>query len=302
MKKLLLIVNPISGKLIVQPALLNIIEEFCRGDFLVTTRITACSGDATEWAHQAAQNGEYDLVVCCGGDGTLNEVLSGIVKSGRNVPVGYIPTGSTNDFASSMKIPTEPILAAQSIVQAQTPVCLDIGKFNSDRYFSYIASFGAFTATSYSVPQNVKNSLGHFAYVLAGIKDATSIKPYPVKAVCPQHTCEGDYIFGAVSNSLSVGGVIKLDSKTVNLCDGVFEVLFVKQPQNPIQLNKILWGLINTDFSDSEVFDFFKTEKITLNMPKEADWSLDGEFAKGCDTVKIENIHSAIRLLYNPEH
>ncbi len=301
MKKLLLIVNPRSGRLAARPALFDIINIFCHANFLVTTRITTDRGDATLMARQAAETMEYDLVVCCGGDGTLNEVISGILSSGKKLPVGYIPTGTTNDFAGSMKIPTDPILAASCIAHAEKPLEIDIGRWCQSRYFTYIASFGAFTSTSYSVPQSIKNSLGHFAYVLAGIKDVTAIKPYPVKGISKEKNLEDDYIFGAVSNSFSVGGIIKLDTSTVNLCDGMFEALFVKQPKNAAQINKILWGLINTDFSDEEVFDFFKTDRIKLSMPPETNWTLDGEFAQGCDSVEIENISSAIQLWYKPQ-
>ena len=241
-------------------------------------------------------------MVCCGGDGTLNEVINGILLSGKTLPVGYLPAGSTNDFANSMKMPTDLIRGAAGICKTEEPVELDVGRFNGKRFFTYIASFGAFTSTSYTVPQSIKNSLGHFAYVLAGIKDVTSIKPYSVSGFTKDRTFEGDYIFGAVSNSFSVGGVIKLDRTVVNLSDGQFEVLFVKQPKNPAQLNKILWGLINTDFSDGEVFEFFKTDKITLKMPSDANWTLDGEFEGGQSTVEIENIPSAIHLWYQPEN
>ena len=301
MKKLLLIINPKSGKLLVQAALFSIIEVFCRADFLVTTRFTFAPGDAEKIAFEAGQKGEYDLIVCSGGDGTLNGVLSGIVKSGKKKPVGFIPAGSTNDFANSMKMPTEPILAAESIVNTESPVCLDIGKFNGERYFSYIASFGAFTATSYTVPQDMKNALGHFAYVLGGIKDVTAIKPYHIEAFSDDRNFEGDYIFGAVCNSFSVGGVIKFTASDINLNDGLFEVLFVKQPKNASQLNKMLWGFINTDFSDSEVFEFFKTSKIALKMPEGVNWTLDGEFEKGETSIVIENIKSAIEIMYTAE-
>lgn len=301
MKKMLLIINPKSGKLLVQAALFGITEVFCMAEYLVTTRFTLAPGDAEKMAREGAVEGQYDLIVCCGGDGTLNGVLSGVAKSGKKVPIGFIPAGSTNDFANSMKMPTEPILAAESIVKTEEPVRLDIGRFNGERYFSYIASFGAFTATSYNVPQDMKNALGHFAYVLGGIKDLTTIKPYHIEAFSDDRDFEGDYIFGAVCNSYSVGGVIKLSGNGVNLNDGLFEVLFVKQPKNPVQLNKILWGLINTDFSDEEVFEFFRASKIAFKMPEDVNWTLDGEFEKGTDTVVIENMNSAIEIMYTAD-
>ena len=302
MKKLLLILNPRAGKMESKSALFDIISIFCKYGWLVTTHITAASGEATQVSGEAAKSGEYNIIVCCGGDGTLNEVINGVVMSGTQIPIGYIPAGSTNDFASSTKIPTDLLKAATAIARCEKVTGLDAGLFNGEHFFSYIASFGAFTATSYSVPQSMKNTLGHFAYVVAGIKDFLAIKPYKVGVRTNDETFEGEYIFGAVSNSFSVGGIIKLKNQTVSLNDGVFEVLFIKQPKNPIHIQKILWGLLNTDFSDTEVFKFIKTSKILLHMPENVAWTLDGEFAKGSENVVIETLPSAIKLWYDPEY
>ena len=298
MKKILLILNPTSGKLTSRTALFDITQIFCEAGWLVTTRITLAAGQAAEISFEAEKSGEYDLIVCCGGDGTLNEVINGVIRSGGSTPIGYIPAGSTNDFASSMKIPTDLLLAAKNITECNHTVEIDAGNFNNDRIFTYIASFGAFTSTSYSVPQNIKNTMGHFAYVLAGIKDVTAIKPYPVTVQANGETYSGEYIFGAVCNSFSVGGIIKLDTETVSLNDGKFEVLLVKQPKNAVQLQKILWGLINNNFTDKEVFDLFKASKIELSLPDSVDWSLDGEHEKGAEKVVIENLPSAVKLWY----
>ncbi len=296
MKKALVIVNPKAGKMSIHTGMFDIINLLCENDILPTVYFTKAAGDATEITKKALKKEEYDLFVCCGGDGTLNEVVSGVICSGKNIPIGYIPAGSTNDFAQSLKIPTELFSAAQSVALAEKALQIDAGLFCEDRVFSYIASFGAFTATSYSVPQNIKNTLGHFAYILAGIKDLAQIKPYFITLSSEEKECSGNYIFGACSNSFSLGGIIRLSSKMVNLNDGKFEVLLVKQPQNAIQMNKILWGLINTDFSDTEVFEFFKTSKVSLSMPKAVNWSLDGEFAKGQEKVEIKAIPHAINL------
>lgn len=294
MKKALIIMNPKAGKMTAKNLMFDILNAFSKEDYLTSVYLTKAPGEATKVAKSGA--GKYDLIVCCGGDGTLNEVVSGIISSGKDVSLGYIPAGSTNDFASSMKIPTDPVKAATKIVKAKEDVMVDAGSFCGERFFTYIASFGAFTSAAYSVPQNIKNSLGHFAYVLEGIKDLASIKPYPVEATINDRVFKNEYIFGAVSNSFSVGGIVKLGEDMVSLNDGQFEVLFVKQPQSPAQMNKILWGLINTDFSDTDVFDFFKTDALTLKMPKEVNWTLDGEYEKGREMVEIKVLPSEIKL------
>lgn len=294
MKKALIIMNPKAGKMLAKNAMFDILNAFSEEDYLTSVYLTKAPGEATKMAKSGA--GKYDLIVCCGGDGTLNEVVSGIIFSGKDVSLGYIPAGSTNDFASSMKIPTDVVRAAKKIAKAKEDVMVDAGSFCNDRIFTYIASFGVFTAAAYSVPQNIKNTLGHFAYVLEGIKDLTSIKPYFVEVKTPENEYKNEYIFGAVSNSFSVGGIVKLSENMVSLNDGKFEVLFVKQPQSPAQMNKILWGLINTDFSDTEVFDFFKTRSLTLKMPQDVHWTLDGEYEKGREDIKIEVLPSVIKL------
>ncbi len=294
MKKALIIMNPKAGKMLAKNAMFDILNAFSEEDYLTSVYLTKAAGEATKAAKSGA--GKYDLIVCCGGDGTLNEVVSGIVMSQKQVSLGYIPAGSTNDFASSMKIPTDVVRAAKKIAKSKEDVLIDAGSFCEERIFTYIASFGAFTSAAYSVPQNIKNSLGHFAYVLEGIKDLASIKPYLIEATTQGEVYKNEYIFGAVSNSFSVGGIVKLSEDIVSLNDGKFEVLFVKQPQSPAQMNKILWGLINTDFSDTEVFDFFKTDSLTLKMPQGVHWTLDGEYEKGRDLIQIKVLPTAIKL------
>lgn len=295
MKKALIIMNPKAGKMLAKNAMFDILNAFSEEDYLTSVYLTKAPGEAIKMAKTGA--GKYDLMVCCGGDGTLNEVVRGIISSGKEVSLGYIPAGSTNDFASSMKIPTDVIKAATKIAKSEESTLIDAGSFCGERIFTYIASFGVFTAAAYSVPQNVKNTLGHFAYVLEGIKDLASIKPYFVEATSSDKVYKNNYIFGAVSNSFSVGGIVKLSKDMVSLNDGKFEVLFVKQPENAAQMNKILWGLINTDFSDAEVFDFFKTDALTLKMPEGVHWTLDGEYEKGRDLVEIKVLPSAIKLV-----
>ena len=220
MKKMLFIMNPYSGKRRANKYLVEILEMFNRAGYRVTVHMTAGQGDATEVAR--SMGAEMDIVVCCGGDGTFNETVAGVMQCGREVPVGYIPAGSTNDFAASLKLPTEPLEAAQEIVEGE-PVAYDAGSF-CGRFFSYVASFGAFTRTSYTTPQSIKNALGHTAYVLSGISELSQIRPEHIRMEINGETVEDDFLFGAICNSTSVGGILTLDPKQVDMADGKLEV------------------------------------------------------------------------------
>ncbi len=292
MKNILMIINPNAGKLKSKTALFDMIWEFCKADYSVITQITQDKGHATNIAKNAKVR-KTDIIVCCGGDGTLNEVITGLMQAGNKIPLGYIPTGSTNDFANSMNIPSTPKKAAQNIVNG-TNTHIDIGTFN-EKYFAYIASFGAFTAASYTAPQSTKNILGHTAYVLEGIKDIGSIRPIKVRYKAFDVKRHGEYIFGCVANTLSIGGMLKLGNDVVNMNDGLFEVLLIKAPKTPAELHKAIWGLINSDFSE-DLFEFFKTDEIEFEISEDVAWSLDGEYAKGEEKIKINAIKDAVIL------
>jgi len=292
MKKVIVILNPHAGKMKSKNALFNIVDSLCADNWNVTVQTTQYRGHATEISANAKADG-YDLIVCCGGDGTLNEVIGGIMEVGSDIPIGYIPAGSTNDFASSMNISLDIKKAVANIINNK-PSAFDIGQFN-ERYFSYIASFGAFTATSYTTPQNVKNTLGHFAYVLEGIRDLGSLTKYRMSVKADNFGEEADYIFGAVSNSTSVGGVVKLDSDIVDMCDGLFEVVLIKYPKNIADLNKVINGILASDFT-SDAFTFIKTSRVEFDMEKIFPWTLDGEFESGANHIEVINHHKAIQI------
>lgn len=292
MKKVIVILNPHAGKMKSKTSLFRIVDTLCADGWTVTIQTTQYRGHATEIASSAEVEG-YSLIVCCGGDGTLNEVIVGMMRNNIKIPLGYIPAGSTNDFASSMGISLNINKSLKAVVYGDS-VNLDIGQFN-DRYFSYIASFGAFTAVSYNAPQNVKNSLGHFAYVLEGIKDLGSLTKYRMTVRTDEFEVEDDYIFGAVSNSTSVGGVVKLDSSIVDMSDGLFEVVLIKYPKNVAELNKIINGIFMSDFT-SDVFTFIKASRVEFDMEKIVPWTLDGEFENGANHIEVINHHSAIQI------
>ena len=292
-KKLLLIVNPCSGKAKMKTELLKVVQIFSDADYTVTVYPTKAREDATVRTREVKQD-EFDLVVVCGGDGTLNEAISGFMETGVKVTLGYIPAGTLNEWSSNIGIARKIQQAARDIPTGEI-ITLDTGKFG-DKYFTYTASFGAFTSASYSVPQNVKNTLGPAAYFFEGIKELTNLKSYHLKFECDEKTVEGDYIFGGISNSMSLGGVLKFKESMVKLNDGYFEVLLIKKPDNILKYQPLIDALLHKKF-DYEGFEFFHTKAVTVSGGEHVSWTLDGEFAEGKDVIKVENIHSGITLV-----
>lgn len=292
MKKLLLVVNPCAGMRKAQKFLSEIISELNRGDFDVSVYITQDRGDAARMVAQRA--GEVDVVACCGGDGTFNETVSGIMQSGAQVPLGYIPTGSTNDFASSLLLPSNPVEAARRIV-AGTPQPYDVGLFGQ-RYFSYVASFGAFTKTSYTTPQSLKNAIGHMAYLLEGIQELSQLRNVHMLLEMGDDVIEDDFLFGAVCNSTSLGGIVTLDPKRVDMSDGKFELLLVRAPRDAGEVKECLQALKRKEY-DCGMITFRSVEQLTVWTDPTMSWTLDGEGADGQRPVEIRNLRHAIRLL-----
>ena len=294
MKKMLLIVNPKSGKTKAKSRFFDIVDKFDNKGFSVTTTMTRAPGHGIEIARSGSSSGEYDCIVCAGGDGTFNEIVNGVMSGNSDISVGYIPTGSTNDFAASMNIDGGISNAIDKIIHG-SPKALDVGLFDQ-RYFSYIATFGAFTSTSYNTPQTFKNVFGHMAYVLGGIKDITTIHPYYATVTANGNDYTDEYIFGAVCNSTSVAGIVKLDSDSVDMSDGVFEVILVRKPRNIVELNDIVWKCLASDFS-GKMFEFFKASEINIKMNECVPWSLDGEKVMGTENVTIKNIHNGLNFI-----
>lgn len=292
-KRLLLILNPISGKMAGKRHLADVLEQFCRADYIPTVFVTTSRGNAREIAR--THGGETDLVVCLGGDGTFNEVVGGLLDGGHTTPIGYIPCGSTNDFASSIGL-KKTISAATTAILEGAPHTYDIGTFG-DRYFSYVASFGLFSRASYATPQNVKNALGHLAYVLEGIKELSHIRSWHVGFEVDGKKVEGDYIFGAVSNATSVGGVLTLDPKTVDMSDGLLELLLVKMPRNATELNECIYALSKKKY-DSDAITFMSGASFAVTADPEMEWSLDGEWGSGAASISIRNVKDAITLIH----
>ncbi len=292
-KRLLLIVNPCSGRAKMHTELLKVIEILSAGGFSVTVYPTKFKGDATEYI-TTLEDGDFETVVVCGGDGTLNEVITGIMNKGLNIKLGYIPSGTLNEWSSGLKISRNIETAAADIING-CETNLDIGKFN-DKYFSYTASFGAFTSASYSAPQDVKNVLGQAAYFFEGIKSLANIKPIHLKFIHQDEVIEGDFLFGAISNSLSVGGIVKYDNAKVRLNDGEFEVLLIRNPDNILKLQPIIDGILRRDFT-RDGMEFFRTKDILIETDENVSWTLDGEYAEGQPKMRVENLHKAITFI-----
>ena len=295
MKKAFIILNPQAGTKQANKSFVEILGIFNKGGYSTTVAITQKRGDGTDFVLKYGK--AYDLIVAIGGDGTFNEVMDGVLTADLDVRIGYIPAGSTNDFGSSLGLTKDVVESAESIVDGSIHT-LDVGDFNG-RHFSYVASFGAFTKTSYSAPQNLKNTLGHLAYVLEGIKDIPSIKPLKLTIQSEYETYEGEYLFGAICNSTSVAGVLTLSEKIVDMADGKFEVMLIKKPNNVLELNQMLGALATQNFTNSPMITFFSSGNLEITADPDMPWTLDGEYQQGCEQIKIQNLHGAIQVMLN---
>jgi len=292
-KKVLLIANPNSGMQTIKRNLPRLQNILLAEGFNPTILQTQKRGDAAQMAKEFAH--EADLVIACGGDGTVNEVISGLLQIKDPPPIGYIPCGTTNDFASTLQLSDDPATALYSIMNGRAKP-IDLGSFNG-RTFSYVASFGAFTEASYSTSQSAKNNLGYLAYIMEGIKDLPNIRPCHMKIKTNYASYEGDYIFGAFSNSTSIAGIVKLDKTMVSLNDGFLEGFLVPMPKTVTDLNKIIISLTNRIYNN-DILTFFHAEKIQIYAEKPLPWTLDGEFEPPTQEIDIEVLHSALNFIF----
>ena len=293
MEKLLLIINPCAGQKKGKKLLTEIVDIFNRAGYAVFVHITAGSGDAAAACIRYAD--QVHRIVCCGGDGTFNETVSGVLKSSRDIPIGYIPAGSTNDFAASLHLSSDPLQAARDIVDGQ-PKRLDIGQFGK-RCFSYVASFGAFTRTSYTTPQTLKNALGHTAYMLSGIQEISQIRSHPLRfALSDGSIIEDKFLFGAISNSTSVGGVLTLAPDRVDMADGKLELLLIRAPRNLLELGECVRALQQKTYN-CEMITFLSTDSLKVSAPEDLCWTIDGEQELGHAETEVSCLHHAIQVI-----
>ena len=295
MKKMLFLYNPNAGKGLLRAKLADVLDIFVRAGYEITVYPTQCYRDGYKKIKKMAD--EYDLVVCSGGDGTLDEVVTGMMKREHKIPIGYIPTGTTNDFASSLHISRDILQAADDAVNG-TPFPCDIGTFNND-VFVYVAAFGLFTDVSYQTDQTLKNMLGHVAYVLEGMKRLANIPSYKIKITHDGEVIEGEFMIGMVTNSKQVAGFRNIMGKQVFFDDGEFEVMLIKRPKNPLELQAIITALLIESF-DTEYMYTFKAKKIKFEAEEEIPWTLDGEFGGQHETVRICNQKQALEIMVAP--
>ena len=291
-KRIFFVFNMHAGKARIKTKLSDILNTFTEKGYEVTAYPTQYAGEAV-LRIEALEDG-YELVVCSGGDGTLDEVVTGIMKSVRRRPIGYIPAGSTNDFAQSLNIPKNMAEAAKIAVSGRMFAC-DVGSFN-EKTFVYIAAFGLFTEVSYETSQDVKNVLGHMAYLLEGMKKLRDIKSYHMKITTQDTVIEDDFLYGMITNSVSVGGFKGITGKYVDLSDGMFEVTLVKVPRSLDELNQTLAALAQRDIDTAQMY-CFKTSWLKVETEEEVAWTLDGEFGGRHTEIVIENQKQALHIM-----
>lgn len=290
-KRALFVYNPRAGKAMIRSKLSDILELLEQGGYEAMVRPTTKRGDACIYVQECAP--ETELVVCSGGDGTLDEVVTGILAGGKKIPIGYIPAGSTNDFGISLRLPKNMIRAAEIVVTGRDFPC-DVGAFNDD-VFVYIAAFGLFTEVSYETDQDIKNVLGHMAYLLEGVKRLSAIRSYPLKVTYEDQVIEDEFIFGMITNSVSVGGFKQITGKNVELDDGVFEVTLIRMPKNPMELNAVMAALLNRDIN-ADCMLYFRTKQVSIESREPIAWTLDGEYGGSHEKALIRNCHKAITM------
>lgn len=288
--------NPRAGKTLIRNKLADILDVFSGAGYEITAAPTRQHDDARKIV--ASRSDQYDLVVCGGGDGTLDEIVTGMIQSGFQTPLGYIPAGSTNDFGGSLLLPKDMVKAAHVAVKGRNFPC-DIGSFNND-LFVYIAAFGLFTDVSYETAQEAKNLLGHMAYLLEGMKRLSSIHSCFMRAAWEGNVVEGDFLFGMVTNSTSVGGFKNITGKNVKLDDGLFEVTLIKVPKGPVELNNLMLSLLNRNF-DTNAMYYFRTAELTLESEEPVAWTLDGENGGSHTKAVIRNLCRKVEIRVGTE-
>ena len=293
MSKALFVVNPVAGTKRINKHLLDIVAMFSDAGYQCQVQTTSISNTAESIVLEFADSN--DLIICAGGDGTLNEVVSGCLKKNIRPDIGYIPAGSTNDFANGMKMSLNPLTAARNILIGEA-VDIDAGKFGN-RVFTYIASFGIFTKASYNTPRDLKNSLGYFAYVMEGVKELGDIRSYHLRITSKEKSIDGNFVFGGICNSRRIGGgVVKFEDGIVDMNDGKFEVFLVKYPRTMAELFQAIFD-VNVGNFNSPMIEFFSTDEIKIETDDEIDWTVDGEYQRGNSVINVSNIKSGISLI-----
>ena len=294
-KKILFVFNPVAGRSQIKNHMVDILQILSKAEYKVVCYPTQARGDARRIVRE--REDDYLYVVCAGGDGTLDEVVSGMMENPDKpfVPIGYIPAGTTNDFAASLHIPSDMIEAARVVANGRTFRC-DLGLFNESDYFTYVAAFGIFTGTSYSTPQELKNQLGHLAYILQGMTELGNMRAYHMQVVSEEKMIEGEFAFGMITNARSIGGFSNITGSEVDLQDGLFEVTMIRMPKNPLEMSEIIMSISNPAMNSDMVINF-KTARVVLNCDESVAWTRDGEYAGAHRTVLLRACPGQLRIL-----
>ena len=290
-KNTLLIVNPCSGKKRTRKNKQDVIRFLSENGNTVTVRETDYKGHATQIAEE--QGGEYDLIACCGGDGTFNEVINGALHLEKKIPLAYIPNGTTNDTAKTLSLPKN-LSELASVIKNDTYKKCDIGSFNN-RYFFCAVSFGIGAEASFSTKQSLKNEIGHVAYILSNIKKIPDVRPVKMNIEYDDKKISGEFIFGAVINTKSVGGMFKLDENIFKINDGKFEIVLVRKLDSIIEIPHVLGKLQKKEY-DNEKIILIQASKVKFTSPNEVAWLIDGENGGKLTEVSIENINQEIEI------
>lgn len=298
-KKMLLIINPTAGKRLVKDYALNVINKFDAAGYHVTTCCTQINKNACDIVVNRGK--DFDLIVCCGGDGTLKETICGVMTLGIDTSIGYIPLGTTNDFAHSVNIPTDALMAANAIVDGRKMYC-DVGDFNGTEQFIYVSCFGNFCDVSYKAPQSLKNKIGRNAYFLETAKELLKIHGYKAKIECDDgEIIEGKFFYGGVSNSYSIAGFPVLENAGVDFSDGYHELALIKMPRNPKELASILNAMLKKDVLDNEYIIVKRGKSFKFYFDEPVDWTLDGEYGGSHSYVEIGNVEKAVTIMVSGE-
>ena len=298
MKKLLFIINPNAGKSAIRNDLFDIIRVFQDGGYEVVAYFTTGPDDAERKV--IADGGAYDLIVCAGGDGTLNNTIRGYMSMGeKKTPIGYIPVGTTNDFAKSLNISFKPVEAAVQIMRGED-TGIDVGSF-AEKSFIYIAAFGVFTDISYNTKQSLKKAIGHSAYIVEAVRNFMNYKPFTMRATFDDKVISGDYIYGMVTNSLSVAGFKIRGTKHVVFDDGKFDCMFIRMPTTVEEMQKAITGMLTNNITDDDIFFRTKAAHVKIESEQVIPWTIDGEFGGNYENVEIVNHQKAVSLRIDRE-
>ena len=293
-KKLMLIINPQAGRCGYKHDFAEVMQTLSNGGYRTTVFFTEARGDATAFAALYAK--DFDVIACIGGDGTLSEVVAGLMQVQDPPPLGYIPMGSTNDVANTLLLPKSAVECARRIVEG-TPHAFDVGGFQEKDYFTYVAAFGAFTEVSYETPQNEKQALGHAAYFLQAAAYLPRLEAYNAKVEYEGGVIEGRFLYGSASNSVNVaGGVLKLDRQLVGLSDGMFEVMLVPVPKSAGHFSRLLHRIVSRDYDNDQVI-MFQARELTVTFEKPVAWTRDGEDGGAHQVVHLVNHPSPISII-----